>query len=199
VRSQWAIETIRISRRIKGTFLKVKRLSLLIQRWFHYFGSLLQESDDVNLTKQPSLPPCREKLLGLLLCCTWQRNCFPAYPSQGMEQRAFSLVKWRAEVIFSEPEPVVEELKETLVRGISESSYQTSEDASLKLSSLSFSNEKSWLAQVRSMELSVRKERNKKNGNAEFFVKLFRTTLWPRRHINVVFSILICDFDGWNN
>ena len=104
----------------------------------HYFGSLLLESDDLNLTVNNLLCALRGKTVGsIALLHIDSEIAFLHILHKGWSRGLSVWSNEKSEVIFStRPEPVVENLKEILARGnfTEKAVIRLREDASLKLS-----------------------------------------------------------------
>ncbi len=124
---------------IKGHVLESEKVRLIDSEVIpHYFGSLLQESDDVNQTVNELLCILQGKTVGsIALLHMDDENAFLHILHKGWSRGLTVWSNEKSEVIFcSRTEPVIEELKETLDRDkfTEKVVIKLREDASLKLS-----------------------------------------------------------------
>jgi len=128
-----------LKKALKGHAFESEKIRLIDSEVIpHYFGSLLQESDDVNETVNELLCALRGKTVGSAALLHIDSEIALLHIIHKGWSRGLTV--WsndKNEVIFStRPEPVLEELKETLDRGkfTEKAVIKLREDATLKLS-----------------------------------------------------------------
>ena len=128
-----------LKEKLKGHVFESEKVGLVDSEVIpHYFGELLSEGDDVNEVVQELLCSLKGKTVGsAALLHLDSENVFLHLIHKGWSRGLTVWANGKDEVIFcTRPEPVIEELKETLVRGEfkEKAVIKWREDAMLKLS-----------------------------------------------------------------
>ena len=128
-----------LKKKLKGHVFESEKAKLIDSEVIpHYFGSLLLEAEDVNQAANELLCALRGKTVGSISVLHLDdENAFLHLVHKGWSRGLTVWANEKDEVIFStRPEPVLEELKETLERGEFKEkvTIKLREDATLKLS-----------------------------------------------------------------